>query len=138
VNALEVLHQTHLRQFMNNELFAALYASWWHVDRINFWRHTRLVDPALSLLSEFGDRSWLNIGARAGADAWRLEKRGVKHVVAADLDSTVLQRSKSDGRLKNYVAINAEQLDFADGSFDFVLCKEVLHHMVRSYLVAPE
>lgn len=119
---------------MNNELFAALYESWWHDDRINFWRHTRLMDPALSLLTEFGDRSWLTLGDGAGTDAWRLEKRGFKHVVATDLDSTVLERTQRDGRIKSYAVANAEQLDFNDSSFDFVLCKEVLHHMARPYL----
>ncbi len=133
MNALEALHQTHWQQFMSNDLFAALYESWWHDDRINYWRHTRLLEPALTLLTEFGDRSWLTLGDGAGTDAWRLRKRGFTDITATDLDATMLKRSKEAGYITKYEVANAEKLRFTDNSFDFVLLKEVLHHMSRPY-----
>lgn len=134
MNTLEELHQTHWQQFMSNDLFIALYESWWHDDRINYWRHTRLLEPALTILTEFGDRSWLTLGDGAGTDAWRLRTRGFSDITATDLDATMLNRSKEAGYINKYEVANAEKLRFEDNTFDFVLLKEVLHHMSRPFL----
>ena len=128
------IHESHWRNFLDDQLHAALYESWWHKDRINYWRHTRLLAPALEILGSFGKRTWLTVGDGAGTDAWRLIDAGLGEVLATDLDDTMLAKTKAAGFINNYQVANAEKLPFPDNSFDFVLCKETLHHMERPYL----
>ena len=128
------IHEAHWANFLDDQLHAALYESWWHKDRINYWRHTRLLAPALEVLGGFKGRTWLTIGDGAGTDAWRLMDAGLGEVLATDLDDTILRKTKEAGYISQYQVANAEKLPFADNSFDFVLCKETLHHMERPYL----
>jgi len=129
----DALHVDHWHGFMDDRHQAALYESWWHDDRVNYWRHTRLLAPVLEVLGGLKKTSWLTIGDGAGTDAWRLLKAGFGPVLATDLDTTVLERTKRLGHITDYQVANAERLPFADQSFDFVLCKEALHHMARPY-----
>lgn len=128
------IHETHWHDFLDDQLHAALYESWWHKDRINYWRHTRLLEPALEVLGAFRPKTWLTIGDGAGTDAWRLIDAGLGEVLATDLEDTVLKKTKEAGYISHYQVANAEKLPFPDNSFDFVLCKETLHHMERPYL----
>ncbi len=128
------IHETHWHDFLDDQLHAALYESWWHKDRINYWRHTRLLAPALEVLGVFKPKTWLTIGDGAGTDAWRLIDAGLGEVMATDLDDTILRKTRNAGYINQYQIANAEKLPFADNSFDFVLCKETLHHMERPYL----
>jgi ubiquinone/menaquinone biosynthesis C-methylase UbiE len=128
------IHETHWHDFLDDQLHAALYESWWHKDRINYWRHTRLLEPALEVLGAFRPKTWLTIGDGAGTDAWRLIDAGLGKVLATDLEDTVLKKTKEAGYISDYQVANAEKLPFPDNSFDFVLCKETLHHMERPYL----
>jgi len=128
------IHETHWHDFLDDQLHAALYESWWHKDRINYWRHTRLLAPALEVLGVFRPKTWLTIGDGAGTDAWRLIDAGLGEALATDLEDTVLKKTKEAGYISQYQVANAEKLPFPDNSFDFVLCKETLHHMERPYL----
>jgi hypothetical protein len=94
--------------------------------------------PVLDVLSGLTNHSWLTVGDGAGMDAWRLLQAGFKDVLATDLDDTVLRQTKENGQITNFSIENAEALSFADNSFDFILCKEALHHMSRPYAAIYE
>ena len=126
------IHEKHWAEFMGDTQKRSLYDSWWTPGTVNYWRHTRLLAPVL-LLAGFTDYSWLTIGDGAGTDAWRLLQAGFKNVLATDLDDTVLRQTKEAGLITDYRVENAERLSFPDNSFDFILCKEALHHMSRPY-----
>lgn len=130
---LAEIHEKHWSEFMDDAHHRSLYSSWWKPGTVNYWRHTRLLSPVLEVLSGLKNYSWLTIGDGAGTDAWRLLQAGFMEVLATDLDGTVLQQTKESGYISNYQIENAEALSFADNSFDFVLCKEALHHMSRPY-----
>lgn len=115
----------------------SLYDSWWTPGTVNYWRHTRLLAPVF-VLAGLKNLSWLTIGDGAGTDAWRLLQAGFKEVLATDLDDTVLRQTKEAGFINNYRVENAERLTFDDNSFDFILCKEALHHMSRPYAAIYE
>lgn len=132
------IHEKHWSGFMEDARHRSLYDSWWVPGTVNYWRHTRLLAPALDVLIGLRSLSWLTIGDGAGTDAWRLLQAGFTEVLATDLDDTVLRQTRQSGRINDYRIENAERLNFADNSFDFVLCKESLHHMSRPYAAIYE
>jgi 2-polyprenyl-3-methyl-5-hydroxy-6-metoxy-1,4-benzoquinol methylase len=101
---------------------------------INRWRLERLyrcVDP---LLKMFPDSKWLTVGDfYYGSDAQYIQSKGF-NVIASDVDDHFLVKGKEIGYIKNYSKENVESLSFDDGQFDFVLCKETLHHLPRPYI----
>ena len=132
------LHQKHWLSFMNDDHNRSLYDSWWTSGTVNYWRHTRLLAPVLEVLPELMNHSWLTVGDGAGLDAWRLLQAGFKDVLATDLDDTVLKKTKQSGLITQFSVENAEELSFHNNSFDFILCKEALHHMSRPYAAIYE
>jgi ubiquinone/menaquinone biosynthesis C-methylase UbiE len=128
------IHEKHWAGFMEDERQRSFYGAWWTMGSVGNWRTTRLLAPVLDVLGGFTNHSWLTIGDGAGHDAFRLLRAGFKEVLATDLDDTVLQQTKQSGHITECKVENAEKLSFADNSFDFVLCKEALHHMSRPYM----
>lgn len=55
-----------------------------------------------------------------------------------DISEHLLKASQQFGYIENYAIENAENLSFDDASFDFVLCKESLHHFPRPYIALYE
>ncbi|HEY7568610.1 MAG TPA: class I SAM-dependent methyltransferase, partial [Gemmatimonadaceae bacterium] len=115
-----------------------LAAAWARDDTVDSWRHLRmrqLLDP---LLRTFASASWVTVGdGRYGTDAHYLEQHGAD-VMATDIGDGLLRKAYAEGFIHKYRKENAEQLSFADGSFDFALCKEAYHHMPRPMLAVYE
>lgn len=132
------IHQAHWGEFLEDTRNRALYDSWWNTTTVNYWRHTRLLSPVFDVLGEMKSHTWLTIGDGAGSDAWRLQSAGFVSVLATDVDDTVLAQTRQRGYIKDFKIENAEALSFADEEFDFVLCKESLHHMNRPYAAIYE
>ncbi len=132
------IHEKHWAEFMQDSHQRSLYDSWWIPGTVNYWRHTRLLAPAVEVLASLSNLSWLTIGDGAGTDAWRLMQAGFKEVLATDLDDTVLRQTQEGGYINSFKIENAEELSFPDNSFDFILCKEALHHMSRPYAAVYE
>lgn len=132
------LHISHLQGFMQDTKTSTLYETWWDDTTVNHWRHTRLMSPVLEVLADLKDFRWLTIGDGAGMDAWRLINAGFSNTEASDLSDAVLKETHQRGHIKIFHAINAEKINFADESFDFVLCKETLHHMSSPYSAIQE
>jgi SAM-dependent methyltransferase len=108
-----------------------LASAWARDDTVDSWRHRRmrqLLDP---LLTTFPGASWVTVGdGRYGTDAHYLEQHGAD-VMATDIGDGLLRKAHAAGFIHKYRKENAEQLSFADRSFDFALCKEAYHHMPR-------
>lgn len=136
--SMNKMHEEHWGGFMADDHNRSLYDSWWTPGTVNYWRHTRLLAPVLDVLPGLKNHSWLTIGDGAGTDAWRLLQAGYKNVLATDLDDTVLRQTRESGYITDCQIENAESLSFDDNSFDFVLCKEALHHMSRPYAAIYE
>ncbi len=132
------IHEKHWSTFMSDARHRSLYDSWWTEGTVNYWRHTRLLAPIFDVFPGLKDHTWLTVGDGAGTDAWRLLQANFKDVLATDLDDTVLRQTQKAGYINKFKIENAESLTFVDNSFDFVLCKEVLHHMSRPYAAIYE
>jgi ubiquinone/menaquinone biosynthesis C-methylase UbiE len=105
-------------------------------DSVDDWRHFRMLDFVEPLV-EVSDK-WLTIGDSFGRDSQILKRKGVNTVVASNLDSRNLAIAQAAGTVDAFLEINAESIDLPDGSFDYVLCKDSLHHMPRPYLAIYE
>jgi len=117
---------------------ARIVNSWFDENTADYWRHARAYECADCVAAD-GPATWLTIGDGSwGLDAIRLEKRGVVNVLPTDISETLLKEAKDRGLIKEYQIENAERLSFADRSFDYVFCKESLHHMPRPYLAIYE
>lgn len=132
------IHKKHLSEFLEDSQHRSLYDSWWIPGTVNYWRHTRLLAPVLEVLPQLRGHSWLTVGDGPGTDAWRLHQAGFAQVWATDLEDTLLRQTRDSGRIANFSIENAEALSFPDNSFDFILCKEALHHMIRPYAAIYE
>ena len=106
--------------------------TWKQLDTVDAWRHQQMYDSVLPLLHEYPVGSWLTVGdGRYGTDANFLLRNNAKEVLATSISAELLKISCADGFISKYKVENAEQLSFADNSFDFVLCKESYHHFPR-------
>ncbi len=98
---------------------------------IDNWRHSRMLDLTDALVKAVPDARWITVGdGRYGSDAAYLTQKNID-VIATSLTSEKLKIAYENGYIKKYQAENAENLSLADGSVDFVLCKESYHHFPR-------
>jgi SAM-dependent methyltransferase len=101
---------------------------------INRWRYERFYKCLDPLLNVYPVSNWLTVGDfYYGTDAQYLKSKGHK-AVASDIDDRFLIKGKEIGYIDDYSKENVEALSFMDESFDFVLCKETLHHLPRPYV----
>ncbi len=102
---------------------------------LDHWRHARMYELLRPFLNAGG--TWLTVGDGIGTDAHWLEQQGAE-VLATDIGDAVLQQAQARGFIRHYRRENAEHMTCADGSFDFVVCKEAYHHFPRPYLALYE
>jgi SAM-dependent methyltransferase len=103
---------------------------------VGAWRFTRMVD-FVSCFANSKD-TWLTIGDAYGHDAYLLKKGGVTDVTASNLESSNLEAGFKAQIVDKFLTINAESIPLENESFDYVLCKEALHHMPRPMVAIYE
>lgn len=108
-------------------------------DTIDAWQHERMLRYLSTVIAAFPDARWLTIGD-AGVDGWALQKFGVKTVTASSVSDARLKKLKELGYLNGIEvrALNAENLELPDASFDIVLCRQAYHHVRRAPLAFYE
>ncbi len=98
---------------------------------IDAWRHDRMRSAFLPFIAEWPGAKWLTIGdGRFGADAHYLLSHGAD-ATASSLTDHTLRQSHEQGHIAEFASVNAEAIDYDDGAFDFVVCKEAYHHLPR-------
>lgn len=147
-----LLSKDHPEASSNKSCFETNFQTKWQVDSDQFeqntewppynagttdrWRHLRMLDFAACFSQE--DCTWLTIGDYHGHDSMMLKEYGISDVVASNLNSSVLKLGQEAGHIDNFLTINAETISLEDNSFDYILCKEALHHMPRPMLAIYE
>lgn len=118
----------------------AIHATWFNEATTDFWRHKRMYETIRPLAEYYANKKWLTVGdGRYGLDAIRMKKFfQLQHVFPTDIGETMLQISKEKGWISEFGVENAEQLSFADNSFEVVFCKEAFHHFPRPYIALYE
>ena len=77
--------------------------------------------------------SWLTVGDYNGLEANYLLGKDLD-VTASDISDAFLKEANIEGLVKDYAAVNVEKIQYADDSFDYVMCREAFHHFPRAYL----
>ncbi len=130
-------HEAHERLY-TSESAESKAGSWEKEDTVDAWRHARMYRCLDPLLAAFPRARWVTVGdGRFGTDAHYLLGKNAD-ALATDISDTMLERAKQSGFIREYSKENAEHLSFADGSFDFALCKEAYHHFPRPMLALYE
>jgi len=107
---------------------AAHAAAWLQPGTINHWRFDRMYKLVEPLLAHAPGAKWLTVGdGRYGLDAQYLIAHGAQ-ALPTDISDTLLIEAKKARLIETFRKENAESLSFADGSFDYVFCKESYHH----------
>ncbi len=110
----------------------SIASSWLRSNTTDAWRHDRMRLPILPLVK--AGQEWLTIGdGRFASDARWLSSLQA-NVTASDIQDQTLKEAFALGLIENYTVVDAEEIPFADDSFDYVFCKESLHHLPRPYL----
>ena len=86
----------------------------------------------LSHLGDIAGKYLLDLGCGAGESSVYFARKGVR-CVAGDYSAVMIKTAKQLARLYNVEieaqVINAEDLDFADNTFDIIYVSNVLHHV---------
>lgn len=84
-----------------------------------------------------GGESWvLNVGAGAGTRDLRIVERYTERIVCLDISREAVRRFLEKEPYSAFLA-TAEQLPFADDSFDVVLLSGILHHVAGHSRMLP-
>ncbi|MDR2123928.1 MAG: class I SAM-dependent methyltransferase [Desulfovibrio sp.] len=101
---------------------------------IGYWRQKRLLAAVDPLLKFFPGAQWLSLGdGRHALEARYINSRG-SHGTPADVTDVVLRKDVEAGLIDGYRIERFEKLSAQDGSYDFVLAKDALHHCSRPWL----
>lgn len=140
IEQLAILQKLYKDETMLATEKEAVHESWFNENTTDFWRHQRMYETIRPLADYYAGSPWLTVGdGRFGLDAIRLKKIfPLKHIFPTDIGENMLRISKEKGYIYAYGIENAEQLSFADSSYDIVFCKDAFHHFPRPYLALYE
>jgi len=112
--------------------------SWLKDDNLGFLYNDLIRDVAGPLIRSVQGSSWLTVGDGSyGSDANYLIRNGLD-VHASDMYPVLLGKGSEFGFINQYSAQNAESLSFEANSFDYVFCKDALHHCPRPVIAIYE
>ncbi len=115
-----------------------LARTWNDQSTVDAWRHARMYETLRPILEGWPGSRWLTVGdGRYGSDAAFLAGQGME-ALATDVGDALLKEALAAGRIPAFRRENAESLSFHDEQFDFVLCKESLHHCPRPMVALYE
>lgn len=129
-------HNEDYKEYLKDGKKYNIVDSWLNPKSLDYWRHERMLNLIKPFLQE--NDKWLTIGdGRYGSESAWLKKNGV-NCHASDMHTNLLEIAYEKGIIDSFSKQNAEDLDFQDKSFDYVLIKETLHHLPRPWLAIYE
>lgn len=133
-------HKKYFNKYIDDKELENFSQLWLDENTIDYWRHNRMgFDISEFLINEDVNNSVLTIGdGKFGLDSIKLKKKGVKNVHPSDISEVLLKKSKDLSLIKEYHIVNAENIQFEDNSFDYIFCKESIHHCPRPFLALYE
>jgi SAM-dependent methyltransferase len=124
---------------VNNKERIRFGESWLRDNTIDSWRHKRMREFVDPIVKDDTKSTWVTIGdGRFGTDGHYLLTIGAEEVHCTDISDTLLRIGQEKGFIRTFSVENAEFLSFADNSFDYVYCKESIHHFPRPFIAISE
>jgi len=124
----------------NEEITKNPHKHWWYLRKDNtaYMRSTHPFSIAADFFQAIAPKTVLNLGdSRGGAESVYFRSLGWKST-PCDHITSILKIAKEVGFIGDYMEQNAENMTLDNESFDYVITKETLHHMVRPYAVIYE
>ena len=138
VNKLYKMQENHHKEVLANFEAKIKSETWFKKDTVDYWRHKRMRDSLLPIISHFTKTKWLTVGdGRYGTDANYLLGKGLE-THASDIQDKLLKIGNQKGFIEDFSKQNAEKLSFLDNEFDFTYCKESYHHFPRPAIALYE
>lgn len=140
-NFINKHYEKHAKHFENDLIDSErikISNSWFDDTTADYWRHIRAFE-CVDMVSDQPDKKWLTVGdGRWGLDSIRINKKGIEEVLPSDISESLLHEAKKQNIIPDYAIENAEKLSFNDRSFDYIFCKESLHHFPRPLVALYE
>jgi ubiquinone/menaquinone biosynthesis C-methylase UbiE len=131
-------HEKHYEEYQLGDEKIRRARSWQRSDTVDAWCRQRLIGAIDPILRALPHAHWLTVGdGRYGSDAHYIESKG-SAALATDISDVLLEQAVKEGYIKDGRKENAEALSFAPNEFEFVLCKDSLHHFPRPPLAIYE
>jgi ubiquinone/menaquinone biosynthesis C-methylase UbiE len=129
---IEEQSRHHSFSVSDSDLSNDIQRSWLDNQTTDAWRHNRMRSGIEALIS-FNDK-WLTVGdCRFASDAVWLKRHGAS-VTASDIQDVSLKQARELDLIDEYKILNMESLNIEDDAYDYIFCKESLHHLSRPYL----
>lgn len=129
---LEEQSRHHSFSVSDTDLSNDIQRSWLNTQTTDAWRHNRMRSGIEALVSS--NDKWLTVGdCRFASDAVWLKSHGAS-VSASDIQDVSLKHAHELGLIDDYKILNMESLNIEDDAYDYIFCKESLHHLSRPYL----
>jgi SAM-dependent methyltransferase len=122
-------HRKHYRNILDNTAYDGFINS----DSIWYWMHTVCLEDLDWFFKGIPRSRFLTVGdGYCGREAGFVKRYG-HYVHASDVEICLIEMAHGKGLVDEFSAQDMHHLSFADDSFDYVLCKESLHHLPRPY-----
>ena len=129
-------HEEEWGKCLNDKERKKFAKSWLESGTLDRWRHNRMLKKILPFIDI--ESKWLTVGdGRYGTDANFIIKHGGK-AHATDISDKLLKIGHEKGFIQDFSQQNAENLNFENNSFDYVLIKEAFHHFPRPWIALHE
>lgn len=128
-------HQRQEEDQANDRRMPSCYSS---PQSIDAWRHARQIALVVPLIAGFPGCTWLTLGDGGfGSDAHQLRRAGAD-ATASSLTDHSLRIAHGLGHIGPFLALDACHIALPENAYDFVFCKEALHHLSRPPLALYE
>lgn len=139
VSELRLIEQLeHHEKAFEKRLMNGSVEMWLNSDNADYWGNTLPLMKLKRLFENYPRSTILTLGdGKGGKDGRFFQEFGHSGTVS-DVATDVLAEAKNRGIIDNYLNINAESIELPNNSYDFCVCKEMLHHLPRPYLALYE
>ena len=131
-------HDKEWGKVIENEERKLIGETWKKTNTLDSLAHDKQRKIFLEILGHYKNASLLTIGdGRYGNDGIFFINNGYKTHVS-DYSDKLLKIAYEENLIQDYSSQNAENISFADSTFDFIFVKEALHHCPRPNLAISE
>jgi hypothetical protein len=124
-------HEDHYKRILEKGIVG--YDGFINPKSIWYWMHTYCLNDINCFFKNISSSYFLTVGdGYCGREAGYIKSFGHK-VHASDIETCLIELAKTKNLIDEYSCQDMNSLSFEDNTFDYVLCKESLHHLSKPY-----